>query len=153
MTLKNYTSTVPATKSIAHIEAKLISKGANKILKEYEGQRVVSIAFILKIDGVEMPFKLPARVKNCETILRANVSSQARQQTLKKIPAQAERTAWKIVLDWVDVQMSMIELAQVDFMEVFLPYLYNSVTQKTYFEMLKTDGLQKLLPAVSEVTK
>ena len=80
----------------------------------------------------------------------ANLSPRAQPQTRKKIPAQAERTAWKIVLDWVEVQLSMIELAQVEFMEVFLPYLYNGVTQQTYFETLKKQGIAKLLPAATK---
>lgn len=153
MTLKNYTSTVPANRSIAQIEAKLVAKGATQIMKEYKDEQVIAIAFILSVEGVAMPFKLPARVENCGKILLANLSSRAQPQTIKKIPEQAERTAWKIVLDWVDVQLSMIELAQVEFMEVFLPYLYNGVTKQTYFEMLKGDGLQKLLPEQIEATR
>ena len=150
MPLKNYTSSVPAIRSIAQIEAKLASKGARQILKEYDVEgHVTSIAFILEIEGVELPFKLPARIENCETILKGDLSPRARPETVKKVPAQAERTAWKIVLDWVEVQMSMIELAQVEFLEIFLPYLFNAGTKQTYFETIKEKGIRKLLPAAS----
>ena len=83
-----------------------------------------------------------------------NTSKRAQPETIKKIPAQAERTAWKILSDWVEAQMAMIELAQVEFTEVFMPYLYNHQKQETYFEMIKARGF-KALPAgiVSETDK
>jgi len=66
---------------------------------------------------------------------------------LARIKEQAERTAWKIVADWVDAQMAMIELSQVELMEVFLPYLFNRQTRQTYFESIKARGFQNLLSA------
>lgn len=78
MALKNYTSTVSAAKSIAFIEAKLAQHGARQILKLYDPvARVSGICFIVPINGVDMPFKLPARVDRCEKILSDNLSSRA----------------------------------------------------------------------------
>jgi len=36
--------------------------------------------------------------------------------------------------------MSLIELDQVEFLEVFLPYVYFPAEKKTYFEQLKGSG-------------
>jgi len=146
--LKNYSSSVPAVQSIAWIERRLAHHKASQILKEYDPEcRVVSIAFIVLINGTKFPFKLPARVYECEKVLMARVR-RPRGDTVKRVKEQAERTAWKILADWVDVQMAMIELSQVDFMEVFLSYLYDPAKKQTYFEMLKEKGFQKLLPGV-----
>ncbi len=135
-----------------HIEAKLANHGASQILKLYDDQkRVKGICFIIVMGGREIPFKLPARVAECENVLRSNLSSRARPETIKKIAAQAERTAWKILLDWVEAQMAMIELAQVEIMEVFLPYLYDRQEKKTYFELIKSRGY-KALPGVTKIT-
>ena len=41
----------------------------------------------------------------------------------------------------------MIELAQTEIMEVFLPYVYDHQKQTTYFETLKQKGYKALLPA------
>lgn len=146
MSLKNYTSSVPAERSIAHIERKLVSHGARDVMKRYsEDGRLLAVIFIITIDGNEMPFKLPARVDACEGILLGMLSTRAQVQTRKKIPEQAERTAWKILSDWVDAQMAMIELAQVEIVEVFLPYAYNRATDQTYFQAMKERGYRALL--------
>ena len=147
--LKNYTSTVPASRAMAFIENKLVQNGAKRILKTYdEDGRVEAMCFALNIDGVDVHFKLPARVANCEAVLRANLSSRARPETIKKIPDQALRTAWKIVSDWVEAQMAMIELAQIEVMEVFMPYIFDG--KQTYYELVKEKGYKALLPGASK---
>ncbi|GAF74960.1 unnamed protein product [marine sediment metagenome] len=144
--LKNYTSKVPANTSLAYIERKLVQHGATRILKTYDSERkrVTAMCFAMEIDGVDVHFRLPARVANCEQVLRANLTSRSRPETIKKMPAQAERTAWKIVLDWVEAQMAMIELAQIEVMEVFMPYVFDG--KQTYYELIKEKGYKALLP-------
>jgi len=118
--IKNYTSQVPVARSISYIEAKLVMHGALDIMKRYEGQELQAISFIISVNGRKVPFKLPARTANVEKVLRG-----ARTRTPEsKIKEQAARTAWKLVSDWVDIQMALIELKQVDIMEVFLPYIF-----------------------------
>lgn len=146
--LKNYTSSVSAARSISYIELNLAKNGARQILKEYDSsKRVSGISFNIPIDGKDMFFKLPAKVAECEKVLKANLSSRARPETHKKIVQQAERTAWKILSDWVEAQMAMIELAQVEVMEIFLPYVYDPIRKQTYFERIKDNGYKALLPA------
>ncbi len=147
--LKNYTSTVPVSRSMAFIESKLVQNGAKAILRTYDkDRRVEAMCFSLEIDGRPVRFKLPARVSNCEAVLRANLSARARPETIKKIPDQAMRTAWKIVSDWVEAQMAMIELAQIEVMEVFMPYVFNG--KYTYYELIKEKGFKALLPGASK---
>lgn len=146
--LKNYTSSVSAARSVAFIEAKLASNGARDIIKRYDGnQCLMSIVFTIPMPkgGGDMVFKLPARVAECTKVLEANLSSRVRPETRKKIPVQAERTAWKILSDWVEAQMAMIELAQVELFEVFLPYAYDPVKEQTFFEKIKEHNYRALL--------
>ncbi len=145
MPIKNYTSSQPAIRSIAYIENKLAQKGATQILKEYDAcARVARIKFSILVDGREMYFCLPAQITNCEKVLMDNLSQRARPETRKKIPAQAERTAWKILADWVDAQMAMIELSQVELLQVFLSYVWNGEKNQTFYETIKA-GNMKLL--------
>ena len=147
MALKNYTSQVGASRSISWIEDKLARHGARQILKEYTADgRVASIAFIMHVEGVELPFHLPARIAACEKVLKGEVR-RPRIDTYKHIAEQAERTAWKILADWVDAQMAMVELAQVDVLEVFLPYLFDRSSHQTFYQTLQAKGFQKALPA------
>uniref|UniRef100_A0A6M3JEV1 Uncharacterized protein n=3 Tax=viral metagenome TaxID=1070528 RepID=A0A6M3JEV1_9ZZZZ len=153
MALKNYTSQVSASRSISLIEDKLAHHGARQILKEYTADgRVACIAFIMHINGIELPFHLPARIEACEKVLKAKVR-RPNKATYKRIHDQAERTAWKILADWVDAQMAMIELAQVDVLEVFLPYLFDRAKRQTFYQALQTQGFQKALPAFCSVTE
>ena len=150
MTIKNYTSQISAMRSIGLIEAKLAAKGASQILKEYDPEgKVEGIAFIIKIDGVDMPFKLPAKVDECGIILKSRYKKLT-ASVIKNIRAQAERTSWKVVLDFVDVMLAMIELRQAEFMQVFMPYLYDHSKRQTYFEKVKEKGFQKLLPSAEK---
>lgn len=146
MPLKNYTSQVPASTSISWIEGKLARSGATQILKEIDIEgRVKGIAFMVSVNGFSMAFRLPAQVEACEKVLKSEVR-RPKPDTFKRIVKQAERTAWKIVADWVDAQMAMIELSQVEFLQVFLPYMYSPSQKKTFYELSKEKGLQKLLP-------
>lgn len=141
--VKNYTSSVPATRSVQHIENKLITHGAKNILKLYENKKLTGIAFILDLNGNELPFRLPVRISNVEKMLKTQVR-RPRKDTYKNISAQAERTAWKLLADWVDIQISLIELQQVQFLEVFLPYVYDYTKEQTFFEKLEQNNFRQL---------
>lgn len=141
--LKNYTSTVPASRSVQRIENKLVACGARKILKLYENNKLSGIAFIMDINGQQMPFRMPARVGRVEEQFKAKIR-RPRSDTYKNIAAQAERTAWKLLSDWIEVQVSLIELQQVKFLEIFLPYVYNAEKDQTYFEELESNGFKQL---------
>ena len=142
--LKNYTSTISVTRSIQHIEDRLVRYGAQKILKTYDSQKnLEGFCFIISLQGKEIPFKLPARVANVEKVLKGNVK-RPKKETFDRIRDQAERTAWKLVSDWVDIQLSLVELGQVELMEVLLPYVYNPVTKETFFEQIKRNGYKLL---------
>ena len=128
---------------LLHIEDRLVKQGAKNILKIYENEKLTGIAFIIDMGGKEMPFRLPARVERVEKRLREQVS-RPRKETLSRISDQASRTAWKLLSDWVDIQMSLIELDQVEFIEVFMPYLYDFNKKITLFEKMKSTGFSLL---------
>lgn len=142
--IKNYTSTVSAMKSINKIESILVRNGATDIAKQYDDQRRLScIMFRIVRDGTVFPVKLPARVDAVARVLSAAVK-RPRKETMDRIRDQAEKTAWKIVSDWVEIQFSMIELEQADLLEVFLPYLYNASSGSTFFEVVRDGGFKLL---------
>lgn len=60
----------------------------------------------------------------------------------KDFVEQGERTAWKLMQDWVEVQMSFIHMGQVETMEVFLPFVWDG--QRTFFEALKVNQFKQL---------
>ena len=141
--IKNYTSQVPASRSVTHIEERLVAHGAKNILKLYESQKLTGVAFIVSVNGNDMPFRLPARVDRVEKTLRAEMR-RPRAESLQRVADQAERTAWRLLADWIDVQMSLVELDQVELVEVFMPYIYDHQKQQTFFERMKANGFAML---------
>lgn len=142
--IKNYTSTVAASKSVARIEEILVSIGADHINKNYKDGQLVSISFMVLVNGSSVPFKLPAKVDN---VYQALKKSYKRLSTpaLKNLTEQSARTAWKICCDWVEIQATLIRLEQAEFIEVFLPYVYQIEKDQTFFESLKQTNYKALL--------
>lgn len=126
--IKNYTSKVSASQSIAKIEDVLIDLGAKNISKEIKDGKVESLVFLIasSIDEQTYSYKFPVNVSGVFVFLK---SQRAGGKTLsgsqvQKLQEQAERTAWKTLLEWVQIQASMIRLQQAELNEIFLPYLY-----------------------------
>lgn len=151
MNIKNYTSTVPASTSMSRIEKCLVEAGATDISKTYSNQICTAIRFriIHKTSdapnlGVPMFFELPAKVDACYKVLWKEIK-RPKPGTAATTMQQAERTAWKIVSDWVEIQLSMIQLEQAELLQVFLPYVFNPQTEKTFYNSIKEGGYKALL--------
>lgn len=142
--LKNYTSKVPVSKTLSDIEDELVSIGAKRIIKEYNDQhKVESIVFAYQHNGSLVNFLLPAKVDSTYQHLIDKKKKVTPSQS-KTIYAQAERTAWKNIYDWVRAQVVLIKLNQVEFMQVFLNFAYDYQTNKTFYDTLKEGGLKSL---------
>lgn len=147
MKLKNYTSVVDPEQSIARIDRLLIGFGALSIVKDFERGKTVAIRFDLKIGPNNVvTFRLPSRV-DCVLEL---FKKEKPTYNLDRLKTQAERTAWKIVADWVDVQLSMIRLGQAKPAEVFMSYLWDG--SRTLFAALEENNFTglKMLAAPKE---
>jgi len=155
--IKNYTSSVPAAQSVSFIEQKLQTHGASDIMKRYNPKKeLAALCFIIAVEGRQVPFKLPARVEQCEQRLLAE-RMRGRQRAMlpsarETIRQQAERTAWKILADWVALQLTLIELDQVKFIEIFMSFTYDPATDQTFFERMQATKFKGLLPAKTEST-
>lgn len=140
--IKNYTSSVPVERTVGRIEQLLAKAGACGILKDYAAGRLIAISFRVNLPtGKLVAVKLPANTDAVYQSLR-NQIVRPRAGTLDKLREQADRTAWKLMQDWIEVQLSLIAMQQVDFMQVFLPYVWDG--RRTYYEALKSDNFLAL---------
>lgn len=160
MFLKNYTSDAPVSQTIYRIEQVLIKCGVLSIEKEYgPNAEVVAVRFKINDQGREFYVRMPAdREKALNALWMDYVGTDKLSGDGKSISdwgsrkkknrtdfaQQAERTAWKIVQDWIEVQMSMIQMQQADAVEVFLPYVWDGRT--TVYNRIKQNGYAALLP-------
>lgn len=153
MKIKNYTSSVSVDRSVLTIEHCLVSAGASHISKLYDKhQNLLGIVFQLDVaPGQPAMFKLPARWEKVYAKMWKEVL-RPRKETADKVRDQAQRTAWKLLCDQVQVQVSNILIEQQDAVEAFMSYLYDGKRDLTLYEISKGDGFTKLLPAAKSVS-
>lgn len=144
MNLKNYTSEVPAITSMGKIEKSLVEAGATYISKKYEDGICIAVRFRMMVNAQPLFFELPAKVDACFKVLWKEIK-RPQPDTKKRVQQQAERTAWKIINDWVEVQLSMIRLEQAEVLQIFLPYAFNPATEQTFFQQIKQNNYKALL--------
>jgi hypothetical protein len=137
MALKNYTTKVPANRSVQEIQEMLIKAGASGVLMEYEKGtgRIAGLSFQIEFDKKKMGFKLPLQWKECQKVLEEQGNSRAWDDDY------AYRVAWRILRDWVDVQCALIEIKQVQLQQVFLPYAIQKNGNTVYENMLQDPGM------------
>ena len=145
MGLLNYTTTVPAERTVAEIQSKLAKAGAHQILHEYESGTVSALSFRINTKFGEMAFRLPANISAVEAVLRKG------RRPFKPMTEQAARVGWRILKDWVEAQLALIETGMVSVEQVFLPYAQNSAGQTVYEALLEKKFTGLALPAPSKV--
>jgi hypothetical protein len=144
MPLKNYTTEIPAMKSIGQIQGNLVAHGARDILIHFGADREPeSLSFFIPTKQGDIPFRLPANVAAVTAVLLKQLASSTyrqwddvyQAQRKQKIAEQASRVAWRIIKDWVDAQLAIIETEMVTMEQVFLPYMTTKSGQTLYEAM------------------
>ena len=141
--MKNYTSEVPIERTITRIEQALAKSGARNIIKDYNDGELTALSFTLVFQqtGKMVPVRLPVNTEAVEKVLLSKVRRPHRE-TFIRIHRQASRTAWKLMQDWIEVQVSLIELQQVEALQVFLPYVWDG--RRTFYATLRDGGFKML---------
>ena len=85
--------------------------------------------------GFALPINVGAvfKVLTAQRVLATNPESRRQQE---------ERTAWRIVKEWVEAQMALIETEMVDMEEVFLPYMLTG--DRTVYAVLSEGNFRAL---------
>ena len=141
MKIRNYTSTVPVERTVSRIEEELVKVGATHIEKKYEKSELKGIIFSIDI-GQKISFKIPAQIEASYEIIRQIKEYKGRNKDW--LIAQSKRTAWRLIYDWIQIQVAMIQLKQADAMQVFLPYAYNPKTEKTIYQSMQGNNFKLL---------
>ena len=135
MAILNYTTTVNAEKTVGKIQRMLAKAGANAVMSEYtDDGELSSVAFQMKFKGQLLSFRLPARIDKIYMLLQ----HQAREKKHRSYE-HATKVAWRIIEDWIEAQLALIEAEQAEMVEVFLPYVQDSVG-RTMYERLEVDA-------------
>jgi peroxiredoxin family protein len=57
---------------------------------------------------------------------------KAGTKNIKDTKEQAERVAWRILKDWVEAQMALLDIEMVKMEEIFMPYIVDQKGQTLY---------------------
>ncbi len=137
MPILNYTTEVEAGKTVAEIERILVKHGARSILTNYDEHGIItSLSFKVGTPWGEMPIRLPV---DPDAVLKV----LGRQQSPRRYRTreQAVRIAWRIVKNWVEAQMAILETEMVRMDQIFLPYTMARDNKTLYEVFVETKGL------------
>lgn len=139
MAILNYTTSIDSEKTIGEIQKILVKGGATKIVIDFKDGHAQAVTFGLFVNGVLIGYSLPA---NYEGVLQSMKKDKKVSNRLCTRD-QALRVSWRIVKDWVEAQMAIVEAQLADVAEVFLPYAIHKSGQTLYKEM-KSNGMKML---------
>lgn len=122
MAILNYTTTVDAFKTVSEIEYILMKHRARSIMKNYEGEAITGLSFLIDTGVQQIPVRMPVKVDECLKVLKKEKRENPRKQ-IRDTREQAERVAWRILKDWIEAQMALLDIEMVRFEEIFLPYI------------------------------
>lgn len=135
MAIINYTTQIDVYKTVAEIERILSEHGVMSIMKQYEDGQVVSLSFLIDDGEKKIPVRMPIRVDECLKVMQKQKKEHPKMQ-IKATKEQASKVAWRIMKDWIEVQMALLEINMVRFEEIFLPYI-ETTGGKTIYEKLE----------------
>lgn len=136
--IKNYTTDIPIEKTISEIQTLLANNGATGIMFEYgEAGKVKNIFFRIKYKNKELPFRLPSKPENVYNALFGKMIGEQRYGEERRF--KSEKIAWRVCKDWLEAQLTHINLEQAEPQEVFLPYLVMPNNKTLYESMEETE--------------
>jgi len=149
-----HTSKVSPSQTAGQIHALLVRLGAKNIATSIEDGEISSMAFIYDHDGTEIAYRLPIRWKPIWQSMKDEVENKPRRRTMgekemqrlvEKTKEQAKRTAWRIALEWLRIQVAFVETGARDILEVFMADIIAPGTDLTLGEVVKERGIAALM--------
>ena len=116
MPLKNYTTTIKASKTIGEIQEILASRGARQIMIDYQDGRANRVCFT-----IDTPIGL-----------QAVVLAVLQRDGIKADYTRAENVAWRIAKDWLVDQLTILDTEMVTIHQVLLPYFVDRSGRSVY---------------------
>lgn len=93
------------------------------MMTEYDGPQVASVSFKLMIGDKPTSFKLPCKWRGVLAVFKEQGITQGKvKHKDRSLESQAVRTAWRIIKDWVEAQLALVEVQMVTIPQIFLPY-------------------------------
>jgi len=121
--LLNYSTKIPYQRTMAEIEALLMVHGASEIYKKVDDEGYVSaLLFRLRTPDGNLPIRLPIDVNaTLEVLKKQYLNREVDKRFATK--DHARKVAWRIIKDWLQAQVWLVETQMAKMEEILLPYL------------------------------
>lgn len=137
MPILNYTTSIEAIKTAGEIQGILAMKGAHSIAIDYDQGQPEALMFRLKARGHDIAFRLPCNWRGVLEAMRRDKKCPLRLMN----DQQARRVAWRIVKDWVEAQLAIIESGQAEVTEAFFQYALTDDGRTLFQRMIDEPAL------------
>lgn len=78
MAILNYTTTVDSFKTVSEIEYILMKHKAKSIMKNYDGESITGLSFLIDTGMQQIPVRLPVKVDECLEVLKREKKNSPR---------------------------------------------------------------------------
>ena len=81
MAILNYTTTVDSFKTVSEIEHILVKHNAKSIMKNYDGESITGLSFLIDTGVQQIPVRLPVKVDECLEVLKKEKKNRLQLST------------------------------------------------------------------------
>lgn len=115
-------------------------------MQEFDGfGNVSALSFRLTTRGVVLSIRLPVDVGAVQRVMKADKNIPFRYSGNA---AHVRNVAWRVLKDWIEAQLALIQTAQATPEQIFLPFALMGDTGKTFYQMMEDSKFNYLaLPA------
>lgn len=135
MPLLNYTTKIPWERSYAEVKALLIAHGAKGFMERVDDHGYITdMVFSLSTPDGEIPIKIPIDV---ESTLKILIKQYCNGEIGKQFtePKRARNIAWRIIKDWLQAHIWLVETEMMKMEQILLPYMLVNKKQTLYEAM------------------
>lgn len=138
MPILNYTTKIDSYKTISEIQQSLAKNGAFKITIDNDQKgNPIGITFCIVFQNAPVAFALPCNFSG----VRRSMSNNKKVPRSMCTDEQALRVGWRILKDWIEAQMAIVQAELSTLAEVFLPYAVMKTGNTVYQHFLSNDQL------------
>jgi hypothetical protein len=131
----NYTTKIPASRTVAECQDLLAQAGAESVSVLYENRRPSGLSFRIETPFGMRSYAMPVNSEGTAQLLRKMDEDRAWPPSFYKggagtklirqylTPEHAAAVAWRVARDWLEAQLAVIAISMVSLDQVMLPYL------------------------------
>lgn len=143
MPIMNYTTRIPAQKSLGEITTLLAKNSATEIMTTFDADgQPNGLRWRVRTPNGPTAFAMPV---NIDAIFQTMTRDRVHVRDADARRVQATNTAWRIIKDWVEVQLALLQTEMVEMEELFLPYMLWG--DRTVYQALQAGELPALQAA------